>query len=398
MPDRSLPTYRWLSLLAFGLAAFAPTLTPGPLPETASAFGIMLVFATIIGSNVWVSLQTDLLSPRMQGALLALDTLLFTYLLHQCGGAMNPFSLYYLVYVVVAALLVDLPTTALVSLLSTCGFASLLVRDEHSGHHHMRDHLVGMWVAYGLSALVVTGFVAREAVRRKRREQAMQRLQESQRKMERLAQITTLAAGAAHELASPLSTITLIAEAVLRHAQRPGDEHQELAEDGKLMAAELLRCQAILTRLRAEPAGELARAVTLEYIEQELSQALAPRQAVLRCSSSGSFFAPPIGLAQALVNLSRNAFDAGSESVELELDPAHNTIAVRDRGHGLSAQDLQHLGEPFYTSKGQGRGLGLGVFLAKTLVEQCGGTLTFNNREGGGAVFTLQLPRQIGQP
>lgn len=386
---RPLITFRWFSLATAMLATLAPSFEL-QLPELDVGVSLGL-FA--ISNLVWSR------RPRWPVKLwparfwLATDTLLLTALLHRCGGAMNPFSVYFMVYVVVAALLVDRPTTLTVAVLSTAGFASLLFSEmPHMHHTDMRAHLVGMWLAYGLAAGVVTLFVARENERARQRERAMMDLQQSHARMEKLAQLTTLAAGAAHELGSPLGTIALIAEDIAGNAAAPGST---TVKDGKLILSEVERCKEILMRLRAEPGGESVRSILAKDLVAELKATLGARSARVdfTCAQDDApLWVPVAAFVQAAANLTRNALEADRQQrVQVCVDASLNSVTVEDGGTGLSDEVRLRLGEPFYSTKPAGTGLGLGVFLAKTLAEQHGGTLSFGNRPEGGARFVLSL-------
>lgn len=386
---RALITFRWFSLATAVLATLAPSFEVRlPALDVCVSLGLFAI------SNLAWSRRPLWPVKRWPARFwLATDTLLLTALLHRCGGAMNPFSVYFMVYVVVAALLVDRATTITVALLSTTGFASLLFSETpHMHHTDMRAHLVGMWLAYGLAAGVVTLFVARENERAKQRELAMMELRQSHARMEKLAQLTTLAAGAAHELGSPLGTIALIAEDIAGNA---GSQSSARVADGKLILSEVERCKEILMRLRAEPGGELVRSIQAKDFVAELRAALGAHSARVDFScvqDDAPLHVPVAAFVQAAANLTRNALEADRQQrVRVSVDASGNSVTVEDRGTGLSDEVRLRLGEPFYSTKPAGSGLGLGVFLAKTLAEQHGGTLSFSNRPEGGARFVLSL-------
>ena len=376
MNHQALVTFRWLSLATATVASLVSGLTWELLAG-------LVVFA--VSNAAWS--RHSAWSPR---GMLAGDTVALTAWLAATGGAMNPFSVYYLVYVVVAALLLDRGATVVVAVLSTIGFAILfVVSSPHEHHGDMRTHLLGMLVAYAVAAAVVTLFVARENEAARARERALAELKVSHAKMEKLAQLTTLAAGAAHELGSPLGTIAVIA------GDLAANSDPELTADAQLIASEVERCRAILLRLRAEPGGEAERELSAAQLWSGVVQALGAdaERADVSCDDA-ILHVPPVSFTQAVTNLVKNALEAAPlQRVAVRIDGALQRVTIDDTGAGLSAEARARLGEPFFTTKPPGRGLGLGIFLAKTLAEQHGGRLTFENRPGGGARFVLTVPR-----
>jgi two-component system sensor histidine kinase RegB len=167
---------------------------------------------------------------------------------------------------------------------------------------------------------------------------------------------------------------------------------------------ELARCREILDDMAAEsglPAGEAPREIAwVEVLEAALAR-LGPalRERVVARSERGldRLVVPPRAFARTLEVLLRNAVDAsgraGAVEVEATRDGRGLTIAVRDRGKGLTAEEQARAGEPFFTTKEPGRGMGLGLFVATSVVESLGGTLRLSPREGGGATAEIVLPR-----
>jgi two-component system, sensor histidine kinase RegB len=186
-------------------------------------------------------------SARLMGGVLILDTALLTLLLAASGGAMNPFTVFYLVYVTVSAVVLSAGWTMSIAALTLAGFALLFLATQprahlHSGPVAFQHHLQSMWFAYALAAALVTFFVGKiaRAIALQRDQIAM--LREANARNARLASLTTLAAGAAHELGSPLTTIEVAAhEAELRAAKLSGAG--AIVEDLKLIRLEVDRCQ-----------------------------------------------------------------------------------------------------------------------------------------------------------
>jgi two-component system sensor histidine kinase RegB len=270
----------------------------------------------------------------------------------------------------------------------------------------MRRHLVGMWVAFVLAALT-TAFLA-AALRRalERREAEVAALRAAQQRHDRLVALSTLASGAAHELATPLSTIAVVVTEMARRLSPNTHTDPELAEDVLTLQGQIARCRGILDEMAAGAGaspGESPRSVTVGELVQELRDRLDPDlQQRLRVPQVGervTLSAPPRALTRALENLVRNAADAapGDSPIELDVAVAGETVDLRvlDRGTGLTPEAQQRAGEPFFTTKGPGGGLGLGVFVSRSLAEALGGSLSLLPRQGGGTAAELRLPRSV---
>jgi two-component system sensor histidine kinase RegB len=351
-------------------------------------------------------------------AVLLLDVLTLTGLLLTAGGASNPFSVFYLVHVALAALLLAPQRAWLVAALTSLAFGSLFVLpahaiDAHAMHmHHGASsmHLQGMWLAYSLAAGFVVHFVSRVASALSAREHEVFELQRSAVRHEKLASLSTLAAGAAHELGTPLATIALVAKE-LELGLEAGKGGGELIFDARLIRQEVERCREILQQMAAragEGTGEMLATVSVRGMEQDLSQALGARAAQLAFEREGELselVAPKRLLVEVLANLVRNAFDAQAEAGKTDpvrlvtrLEAERAAFEIFDRGSGIPAHATSRVGEPFFTTKAPGAGLGLGVFLARAFAEKMGGELTLLARPGGGTVARLTVPRDMLKP
>ena len=360
----------------------------------------------------------------MIGGLLLLDTALLTVLLAAAGGPMNPFTVLYLVYITLSAVVLSARWTALVALLCASGFGLLFVlptpgggaADPHAGHaghagHAMPGagdagfeyHLQGMWVAFVLATGLTAFFVGRISRAIAAQREQIAQLREAGARNARLAALTTLAAGAAHELGSPLSTIAVAAhEAALRAARLP--ECEPLAEDLRLILLECDRCPEILGKMGARAAATeddaepLDAATLVERIRDHLGEARAARVTLTAAAPRMRLRVPSEQLVQSIVAMIRNALDASGPDervvVEISEGPDAVRIAVVDRGAGIPAELLPRIGEPFFTTKQPGRGLGLGVFLARAFFESRGGGLTIESLPGVGTRTTMHLPMQ----
>lgn len=346
-----------------------------------------------------------------ESALLALmltDTALSTLYFFLTGGPFNPFTTLYLVNIVLGTLVLSRGRQWVQLGASFFGFASLfwlekLAPDSLQLPNHaemMRLHLTGMLIAFALAAAFIVTFMQRVQLALKTREVEL----ESARK---LAALTTLAAGAAHELATPLGTIAVVSKE-LEHSLSKVTLPDGALDDVKLVRSQVDRCRAILQGMSAS-SGELAgEPVTRFDAASWLGDALKDVKGVARVTlpQPGSLDGlavegPRAALAQALKNLVKNALEAtpgeGRVTVAMRREGAALTVDVSDEGPGMPATVLTRVGEPFFTTKEPGRGMGLGVFLARTLAEQLGGRLSFESREGAGTVAHFSVPRSEGE-
>ena len=338
------------------------------------------------------------------GGFLVVDVLVLACLLATSGGAASPFTVFFLVYVALGALLLRPPGAwGLVGLTSTAFAALFLVPGQLTAHRLLCGdvesivvlHLLGMWIAYVLAAAFIVHFLFKvsQAIRARDR-----RLADAARDNERLASLSSFSANAAHELGSPLATIAL-ASAELRRALGEGRVGSSLLADADLVTREVERCRSILSGLASragESMGEMPIATTPARVMALLHDLLPANRAIrleVRMSPaarSWTLVAPERTLAEVLHNLVRNAFDAHDEAgieepVVVEIEPREGAlIHVLDRGPGLSESVRSRLGQPFVTTRASLGGLGLGVYLVMSYASRVGGWLRYGKRPGGG--------------
>lgn len=379
--------------------------------------------------------------PRVVGTLLAIDTLLLTAALAFTGGALNPFSVVYLVYITLAAVVLSARWTWFLTALASFGYGLLFIgalQTVPASTHHgapaglavpapmdMSSHLQGMWWAFVLAASLTAYFVVKLSSALELRDRELARMSEQAARSERLASLTTLAAGAAHELSTPLATIAVVTREMeraleLRAAERaaaaagaagapPFDDDTRLLTDARLIRDELQRCRAILDRMAAqagEPVGEMPTAVSVRDLVSDALRALpadeAARVEVQSSEAIALVTVPGRGVVTALVSLLRNALDASDRTQTVTLAAGGDGIVVRltvrDRGVGMPPDVLARVGEPFFSTKPAGAGMGLGVFLTRALAERLGGALRFDSTPGDGTSATLELPARRTPP
>lgn len=338
------------------------------------------------------------------GWVFCLDALCLTWLLMLSGGPSNPFTLLYLIHITLAATILTKRQTWMLGGLSTFCFALLfwIFRPvPELGLHHQDDlHFLGMWVSFAVAVALVALYAAKISSLLRDHEDYLLRVQEDLARKDRLASLVTLAAGAAHELSTPLGTIAIVAKELERLAANAWLS-PAIADDSRLIRQEVDRCREILQRMSAdgaEPAGEASDILHPEEILNAVSDSF-PRRVRISASRSKALPAlriPRHAVIQALAALVKNGLEASSDQAPVELSATGVDGGVRfvieDRGCGMSDETLRRVGEPFFTSKEPGKGMGLGVFLARTLAERLGGTLTFESARESGTRAVLDLP------
>jgi two-component system sensor histidine kinase RegB len=340
-------------------------------------------------------------------AVMLLDVVVLTVLLDLTGGAANPFSTLYLVNVALAAVLLPPRWSWGLMVASLVAFGSLFVHEALVGPaHHVKfqgdpHHMMGqhaMWVAFALSAIFVVFFVQRVSNALAERDRELEQARVLASRREKLASLATLAAGAAHELGQPLGTIAIVAKEL--ELVLGDDTREEVRGDLRLVREMVVRCRSILNRMSAragEHAGEpLQRIATDAWKDSALDGLPTRDRVVVERIDPSAIVGPPLALGDALRGLMRNGLQAAGpgSTVTLRITAERGRVraAVTDRGPGMSPEVLARVGEPFFTTKGPGDGMGLGLFLTRALAEQLGGEFHIASRPGEGTEAWLDLP------
>jgi two-component system, sensor histidine kinase RegB len=409
---RAEVSLEWLIRLRWGavLGELATIAAAQLLLEARLPLARMLALVALLAvSNLGLaSARGRLTRPRLAcGGALVLDTLLLSGLLAASGGPSNPFSVLYLVDITLAAVVLGAGWTWLLAGLSVGCYGLLFtMRGPLPAMAHtegqLAAHLQGMWVAFTIAAVLTAYFVVKLRTAIERRDAEITEIAELAARNERLAAVTTLAAGAAHELGTPLATIAVAARELQRSIQAlPGKYARPLLEDAGLIGVELQRCRAILERLAAnagQAPGEAPALVSLgELAAEVVSDLPAAERSRLNVSAPDSrrgVTLPRGALRQVAQCLLQNALEACQGPVDLSLEAVGSRLRleVSDRGPGMAPALLARVGEPFFSTKPPGRGLGLGLFLARSLSEQMGGRLDLESRPGSGTRAVVEVP------
>jgi two-component system sensor histidine kinase RegB len=396
----------WWAILGQLVVIFAAQSVTGiGLPVQALAFLIALEVAGNVALRVWAT-RTRVTDATI-AAVMFLDVVVLTVLLDLTGG----FSTLYLVNVALAAVLLPPRWSWMLMGSSLFAFGSLFVheaivgpshhiRAHIEGNHVMGAHLRGMWVAFALAAVFIVFFVQRVSSQLAARERELQLTRARSARREKLASLATLAAGAAHELSTPLSTIAVVAKELQRSLT--GESVQpEVREDLQLIRDQVARCRDILDRMAAhagENVGEPLAPVTVRsWVEAALDGFAGRGRVVVETPDpAAALVGPPRALADTLRGLLKNAVQASPADapVTLRVSTTRGRIraSVLDRGQGMTPDVLSRVGEPFFTTKVPGEGMGLGLFLTRALAEQLGGEFHIVSRAGAGTEAWIELP------
>ncbi len=424
MPDRHAPpdletnriNFSWLLRLRTGeivgqLVIVLVAVVRGfelPLAPILTIIGVEI--ASNLAAARWLRRVASVTSAAL-AVVLALDVLFFTALLALTGGPYNPFSFLYLIQIALGAVILSPAASYGLAVLCFSAFAALfnwhiwlpLQGQELGPHelHHLQAHVRGMWIGLAVAAGFIVTFVQRVRRALAVREQELFRASDLARRNERLASLATLSAGAAHELSTPLSTIAVVARELERRMES-AEGKPELLDDVRLVRAQVDRCRGILTRMAAsagESAGEAPERVDVAAVISAALSNLDKEPAVVtdvQDLDGRQLRVPPVALAQALQGIVRNAQQASPPDAPVQVrgKPRDGVwvFEVEDRGPGMDAATLARAGEPFFTTKMAGEGMGLGLFLARTTVEQLGGSLEIDSQMGCGTVVRLIVP------
>jgi two-component system, sensor histidine kinase RegB len=435
IPDRNWVNIQWLARLRWAQTAGQAStvlvgqfLLEGQLPITA----LFLVIGVGLVSNLGLELYF-FGDRRRDGAparavhewqlalLMMLDVAILTGLLYLTGGPHNPFGLLYVVQIALATVVLRAGWAWILSGLSVVGFGILLVAHEPLAIPE-DNRAIGAWVALGVASAFVVHFLLRITGALAERDRELTGARGLAARQERLASLATMAAGAAHELSTPLGTVALAAKELERALLRAGGEEAaapafpELAADARLIREQVGRCRAILEQMAqgAGTVGESVATCTVGELLEEAMVGIRDAPAVHRDVAAGLARAPlrlprraVSGALRSLVTNAQDASPAGASVVvavrEAERPasggagaaPAALAISIRDRGAGMPGEVLARIGEPFFTTKAPGRGMGLGLFLARAVIEGVGGTLQIDSRAGEGTSVSVVLPTDV---
>jgi two-component system sensor histidine kinase RegB len=384
-----------------------------PMLLTIAALAVINLFS-------WLRLRnSNIVSNPELFAQLSVDVAALSILLYYSGGSTNPFISLYLLPLVIAAATLPPRYTWSMAVLTTLCYTFLMKfyvplpmmhgqASAASGMHDMAGiggmaqesifslHVLGMWMGFVLSAAIIAWFVVRMAQAVRQRDETLARVREEILRNERIVALGTQAASAAHEMGTPLSTMAVV---IGELGNDVTDNHPELHDSLVILDEQVRACKRILDKImaNAQDSGAALPRTADELMDEVVNewQLLRPTaQYHYRCSGGqpSPLLNADVTLRAALMNLLNNAADASTQPIEIfsRWNRSVFTLEINDQGAGLSGDVALKAGSAFFTTKKEGRGLGL--LLANATIERMGGTVRLFNREEGGATTELTLP------
>ena len=381
-----------------------------PVMEVASALGLMLVVNFISWLRLWRRARIHDLELLLQ---LLLDIALLTWLFYATGGYSNPFVWMYLLPLSVAAVSLSWRHTWLIAALVIAAYSLLMFWYEplaiHSHMHlgasyHEHDegfglHLLGMWCGFVVSAAVMAFFVERMGRNLREYDKLLAESREKVLASERMLALGTLATGAAHELGTPLSTMAVLTQELSQEYQHD----PELSSSLSLLRKQIERCKEILSSITASAGMMRSESTTVVPLQDFITQLTArwqdmrpatPLELDCQLPQPTPVIVADLALGQSIINLINNAADASPEGISMLVRLEHEilSIVIQDSGRFPSADSLALMGTLFHSTKQHSGGLGLGIFLAKSVLDQFDGEVTFHPREPHGTLTRIRIP------
>jgi len=356
------------------------------------------------------------------GIVMLLDVIFLTALLYYTGGPMNPFTFLYLVHIVLGAILMRPSWSWSLTFFSVFCYSSFFLIDpeilgqlplmlpggyigggdiQETCHpaiaeymllsDHMKLHLKGMLLAFAITAFFIVFFVGRIQKALEEHQKTLLILDEERSRSEKLTSLATLSAGAAHEFSTPLSTIAVAAGEML-HQLKSGRIDQGLVEDAQLIKDQVKACKDILYQMAADAGEHLGEALEKFSVHQIVSGAVndfsendRARIKIENDAAELSILIPYRTLFRTIKGLVKNGLDAspagGLVILRCFYDKNFLYFQVDDQGSGMDEETMTRAVEPFFTTKEQGKGLGLGLFLAQNVAKQFGGELRISSKK-----------------
>ncbi len=414
---------RWLAVFGQFLTLLVVYLGLSiPLPIGALCVLIGITALTNLAYWFWLArlhrrglqLADRLPTDQVISALMLIDIIDLTGLLYLTAGIANPFWLFYFVNVAMAAAIIT-PQWAWLLWACTIGCVSLLISikvepinilspmfEKDDPNVRWTIPKLGYLISFVACSGIITHFITILTGELRQREHLIKEVEEAKSRNRQLESLATLAGGAAHELASPLSTIAVVSKELSRTLEKQSAASSVLNDVG-LIRSELDRCRQILDRMTTvtgEAAGERLRCIDVDEFLQETLLGIRDSQRVeIKTQASVqdvTNLLPVQAVAQAVRNLVQNALDASPENMPVRVKASLKDdcwfIEVTDQGEGMPQEVLKRLGEPFFTTKEPGKGMGLGVYLAMNVVRRLGGNLEFLSQSGMGTTAQVLIP------
>ena len=397
---------RTLILICIGIAA-SVVLWDGTVTLPFTEILIALIVLTGVNLLTFARLRKPLPVTQLEFFIqLLVDLICLSAVFYFSGGANNPFVSYFLVPICICSATLNSRYTLAIAGLSVLSYSLLLFFHIPlpilSPHHHQADHsinlhVLGMWLNFFISACLITYFIVKMARDLRAQEAQLNRWREDQLRDEQVMAVATLAAGTAHELGTPLSTMKLLLSELRTEYKDVGP----LQKDLQLLQEQVNQCADTLRELVATAEqskdGQLPSDNIRSYCDNIIERWKILRPDVIaqvnisaKHSDMIVQFHPTI--AQAIINLLNNAADASPQDIEIDIhwNLQNMQWTIKDSGAGIAEEVTAHLGKSFISTKT--KGLGIGLLLTQATINRYGGTVSLHNRVPGGTITRLELP------
>ncbi|PPD14358.1 MAG: two-component sensor histidine kinase [Methylobacterium sp.] len=413
---RTLLRLRWYAVIVQAVLILVGHFFVG-LDLPLGSIALVLAFAVALNMALHVRAPAGY---RMEESaafvLLGADILQLAALLYFAGGVTNPFSIFFLAPVLISAMALPPQRTIVLGVLAMAATTFILpyhepLRSNVGENLALPEHFAPwLWLALQGAIIFVGLYAWRIAEEARQLAQALAMTELILEREQHISDLDGLAAAAAHELGTPLATIAVVAGELLHGSVKD----EALKADLQLIKEQSARCRQILAQITTlgEPNAAPFRTVTLSGLVAEVVARYRDRGAPITLTREGSEPEPRClrnpGLLYGIGNLLQNAAEFAASSVQIHVhwNERDVTIEIRDDGPGIPAFVLERLGEPYLTSRpwddsepetGPGGGMGLGLFIAKVLLERSGASLTAENQiePQVGATIRLIWPRHL---
>ncbi len=408
---RTLILIRWVAVVGQLATVVAVRTMPGfelPMGPVLAAIGASILLNLIAMAQRGGRLR---LADRDAALYLAYDTLQLSLLLYLTGGLSNPFAILLLAPMTVGAAVLSRYSAVLLTGLNLVCLTVLALWHFPLPWPKPQPaveplYAFGMWLSLSVSSVFIAAYVFRVAAEARRFAEAFYAAQVALAREQRLGALGALAAAAAHELGSPLGTIAVVAKE-LAHDLPPDSP---FTEDVALLLSQVMRCREILADLARKPEADGGAPFQRLPLTALVEAAAAPHRL-----GSVDFAVEPMGedgveepvvrrspeIIHGIGNFVQNAHQFAHRRVTTAVSWDDNTVAVvvTDDGPGFPPHVLNRIGEPYISSRQEKGGhMGLGIFIAQTLLEKTGAVVTYSNNRGGGARIVVRWTRAVLEP
>ncbi|HEY7772020.1 MAG TPA: HAMP domain-containing sensor histidine kinase [Marinagarivorans sp.] len=386
--DKQLILHRLFALRVLLLVSlFSYAFIFNEQPASLQTAGVLFTLSALLSSYIGWRYRKGrrVLKSNVLVAQLVWDALVILIFVYTHGGSTNPFIYYLLVIIAISASVFREPTVWMFCASGICAYSALMYLDTNAHLDHMtsafKSHLIGMWINFVGSAVLISFFISRLTATLKSRERALALAREEILKNEQLIGIGTLAASTVHSFGTPLSTITLATHEIAALHQ-----DADTANYTNIIITQIDRCKNTMAKLTS-----LASRKTRPNQAIRIGQFIADLRehfALMDANPMPSFDIGHINaqhylpggflLLHAVINLVDNGIRAAKSRVAIKVS-AHNAslnICIKDDGHGLPPSQLETLGDAITESE---TGLGIGFLLANSTIERLGGSVRFSN-------------------